>query len=51
MLSRRMLFATALVAIGSGLTPVSANAQNYRDHPITLVVPYAAGGGPTRSPA
>ena len=45
MLSKRMLLATALVAIGTALTPFAAGADTYPDRPIKLMVPYAAGGG------
>ena len=45
MLSKRMLLATALVALGAGLAPFHASADAYPDRPIRLIVPYAAGGG------
>jgi tripartite-type tricarboxylate transporter receptor subunit TctC len=45
MLSRRTLVASALVAVGAGLAPVAAKADTFPSGPITLVVPYAAGGG------
>ena len=45
MLSKRMLLATALVALGAGLAPFHALADAYPDRPIRLIVPYAAGGG------
>jgi tripartite-type tricarboxylate transporter receptor subunit TctC len=45
MLCKRMFLATALVALGSVLTPFTAEAEAYPDRPIKLVVPYAAGGG------
>ena len=45
MLSKRMLLASALVAVGAGLAPFAAKAQAFPDRPITLIVPYAAGGG------
>ena len=45
MLSKRMLLATALVALGAGLAPFDASADAYPDRPIRLIVPYAAGGG------
>jgi tripartite-type tricarboxylate transporter receptor subunit TctC len=45
MFSKRMLLATALIAVGAGLVPFAATADAYPDRPITLVVPYAAGGG------
>jgi tripartite-type tricarboxylate transporter receptor subunit TctC len=40
-----MLLATVLVATAAGLAPSAATADAYPDRPITLVVPYAAGGG------
>ena len=45
MLSKRLLLATALVALGAGLAPFHALADAYPDRPIRLIVPYAAGGG------
>ena len=43
MLSKRMLLATAIVA--AGMVPFASMADAFPDRPITLVVPYAAGGG------
>ena len=44
-----LLFATAMVAGTLAMRPFAAHAQNsaagYPDHPITLIVPYAPGGG------
>ena len=37
-----LLFA---LAAALGIAPVHAQAQDYPSRPITLVVPYAAGGG------
>jgi tripartite-type tricarboxylate transporter receptor subunit TctC len=45
MLSKRMLLASALGAFAVGLTPWTAMADTFPGRPITLVVPYAAGGG------
>ena len=45
MLSKRALLASVLAAAGAGLVPFAATADSYPDRPITLVVPYAAGGG------
>src|SRR6266699_3419585 len=39
------MFRTSLLAAAAACTAVSANAQDYPTRPITLVVPYAAGGG------
>ena len=39
-ITRRVLLGTALAAVASG-----AMAQKYPDRPITLVVPWGAGGG------
>lgn len=43
MLSKRMLLATAIFA--AGMVPLASLADAFPDRPITLVVPYAAGGG------
>ncbi len=44
-----LLFAAAMVAGTLATAPIAAHAQNslagYPDHPITLIVPYAPGGG------
>ena len=46
MLSKRALLASVLAAAaGAGLVPFAAAADSYPDRPVTLVVPYAAGGG------
>ena len=45
MFSKRLLLATALGAVAVGLAPFTAMADTFPDRPITLVVPYAAGGG------
>ena len=37
MLSKRMLLATALVALGAGLAPFHASAQAYPDRPMLIV--------------
>ncbi len=37
--------AAALVGATAGLLPATSYAQAYPDHPIRLIVPYAAGGG------
>src|SRR5438270_11881610 len=39
------MFRTSLLAALTACTAVPANAQDYPTRPITLVVPYAAGGG------
>jgi tripartite-type tricarboxylate transporter receptor subunit TctC len=44
MKKRHASSAAALVFLASMIS-AGASAQNYPDHPITLVVPYAAGGG------
>lgn len=43
MLSKRMLLATAIFA--AGMVPLASLADAFPERPITLVVPYAAGGG------
>lgn len=43
MLSKRMFLATALAALVGG--SFAASAQSFPERPITLMVPYAAGGG------
>jgi tripartite-type tricarboxylate transporter receptor subunit TctC len=45
MFSKRLLLATALGAVAVGLAPLTTRADTFPDRPITLVVPYAAGGG------
>jgi tripartite-type tricarboxylate transporter receptor subunit TctC len=41
----RLVFASAALALATSLTLALAHAQDYPTRPITLVVPYAAGGG------
>ncbi|MEA2953900.1 MAG: hypothetical protein QOJ96_3420 [Alphaproteobacteria bacterium] len=43
-MKKRHALAAALVFLASTIS-AGARAQSYPDHPITLVVPYAAGGG------
>ena len=42
---RRSLFAAALAALTLGALPLPAAAQGYPSRPITLIVPWGAGGG------
>jgi tripartite-type tricarboxylate transporter receptor subunit TctC len=44
-ISRRMLSAGLLAAAALTLFPLPAAAQNYPSRPITLIVPWGAGGG------
>jgi tripartite-type tricarboxylate transporter receptor subunit TctC len=44
-LSRRILSACALAAAALAVLPFPAAAQNYPSRPITLIVPWGAGGG------
>ena len=41
----RRLFELAILAMLAAPAPQAARAQTFPDHPITLVVPYPAGGG------
>jgi tripartite-type tricarboxylate transporter receptor subunit TctC len=43
--SRRSLLAAAAAALALGATALPAVAQNYPTRPITLIVPWGAGGG------
>jgi tripartite-type tricarboxylate transporter receptor subunit TctC len=43
--NRRALLAAALAALSLGATALPAAAQNYPSRPITLIVPWGAGGG------
>lgn len=43
--SRRSLLAAAAAALALGATALPAAAQNYPTRPITLIVPWGAGGG------
>jgi tripartite-type tricarboxylate transporter receptor subunit TctC len=45
MRSRRSLIAAAVVTLGWVAAPLPAAAQNYPSRPVTLIVPWAAGGG------
>jgi tripartite-type tricarboxylate transporter receptor subunit TctC len=42
---RRSLLTAALAALALGAVPVPAAAQNYPSRPVTLIVPWGAGGG------
>jgi len=44
-LPRRRLLATALLGTLGVFSALSAAAQNYPVRPITLIVPWGAGGG------
>jgi tripartite-type tricarboxylate transporter receptor subunit TctC len=44
-ISRRIISACALAAAALAVWPLSAAAQNYPSRPITLIVPWGAGGG------
>jgi tripartite-type tricarboxylate transporter receptor subunit TctC len=41
----RIFLAVLIAAVATAATSAAADAQNFPNHPITLVVPYAAGGG------
>jgi tripartite-type tricarboxylate transporter receptor subunit TctC len=43
--NRRAFLAAALAALSLGATALPAAAQNYPSRPITLIVPWGAGGG------
>ena len=45
LLPRRQLLATALLGMLGVLSALPAAAQNYPARPITLIVPWGAGGG------
>ncbi|OWT73568.1 MULTISPECIES: tripartite tricarboxylate transporter substrate binding protein [unclassified Achromobacter] len=42
---RRSLLAALALSAGLAILPLSARADDYPTHPITLVLPFAAGGG------
>ena len=42
---RRTMLIAAVILTGTALTPNWAQAQNYPSRPITLIVPWGAGGG------
>jgi tripartite-type tricarboxylate transporter receptor subunit TctC len=44
-ISRRIVSACALAAVALAVSPLPAAAQNYPSRPITLIVPWGAGGG------
>ncbi len=43
-IARRTLLATSLAALAAGALPLGAAAQSYPAKPITIVVPFSAGG-------
>ncbi|WP_313314953.1 tripartite tricarboxylate transporter substrate binding protein [Pulveribacter sp.] len=43
-IARRTLLATSLAALASGALPLGAAAQDFPTKPITIVVPFSAGG-------
>jgi len=44
-MKRRSIIGLGAAALATGLAGTSAHAQNFPARPITLLVPWAAGGG------